>query len=235
MIKTFLFWLTSKLPAREINGEHDEPYLDRYFLFRLLGLQAYIHRFLASDPDRGLHDHPWGWSLSLVLVGGYREIRKSGERRLKPWRFNLIRGTDFHRILLDEGEEAWTLFLHGRRTKGWGFLRDGKFKPFSKGKDDYPQFAWWWYAPTGRQLRADRMAELLEDAAATIDGEALTLCMCSTKAPDHNDWAGEDDALETYKEWKKLVDRLYDAADNVRNDRCKDRPRGVANGQVQSG
>jgi hypothetical protein len=216
MIRTFLYWLTDKLPAREINGEHDEPYLERYFLFRLLGVQTYIHRFVASDPDRGLHDHPWGWSVSLVLVGGYREIRKTGARTLKPWRLNLIRGTDFHRILIDEGQEAWTLFLHGRRTKGWGFLRDGKYKPFSKHKDDYPQFAWWWYATTGRHLRADRMADLLEDAAATIDGEALSLRECSTKGPDRNDWTGEDDALETYKHWKRLVGRLYDTACSIR-------------------
>lgn len=154
-MKRFLYWLTGKLPARAISGDRGEPYLERYFLFRLLGLQVYIHRFVASDPDRGLHDHPWGWSLSLLLVGEYREIRDGMVRRLMPGFFNLIRGKDFHRILLDDGKESWTLFIHGPRVKGWGFLRDGKYRPFAVHKDDYPSRSWWKTAPRGRELRLE--------------------------------------------------------------------------------
>lgn len=163
MIRRFLFWLTGRLPARAIDGDDGEPYLERYFLFDFLGVKAYIHRFVASDPDRGLHDHPWGRSLSLVLVGGYREVRRRGTqaarcRSLEPWRLNYIRGSDFHRIVLDPGEEAWTLFLHGARTKGWGFLINGAYRPHACDKDDYPQRAWWTTAPSGRELRATHLA-----------------------------------------------------------------------------
>ncbi len=139
----FLYWLTARLPCRTINGEHGEPYLERYFLLRLFGFTAYIHRFVDNDPDRGLHDHPWGWSCSLVLAGGYHELRADKAllsphsspaiklRYLKPGRFNVIRGDDFHRIILhwnqpSKGQmvvEAWTLFVHGPRTKGWGFIQ----------------------------------------------------------------------------------------------------------------
>jgi hypothetical protein len=221
MMTRFLFWLTSKLPARAINGDDGEPYLERYFLCSFLGATAYIHRFVASDPDRGLHDHPWGRSLSLVLAGGYREVRRCGTkaarcRSLKPWRLNYIRGGDFHRIVLDPGKEAWTLFLHGSRKKGWGFLRNGKYTPHAQGKDDYPLRQWWATAPSGRELRARRHAELIEEAAAIIDGEALALRQCSTTGPNFDNWTGEDDALDTYKHWKETVDRLYAFADQVR-------------------
>jgi len=150
----FLLWLTARLPAREIRGEHSEPYLERYSLGGLFGWRVYLHRFLASDPDRGLHDHPWGWSVSLILAGGYSEVRDGALRRLFPGQVNLIRGHDFHRILLDEGDEAWTLFLHGPRVKGWGFRRNGEYRPYTADKNDYPSRAWWKTAPRGSALRA---------------------------------------------------------------------------------
>lgn len=170
MMKRFLYWLTSKLPARAISGDRGEPYLERYYLFGLFRVRAYIHRFVASDPDRGLHDHPWGWSVSLLLVGEYREIRHGMMRRLLPGFFNLIRGKDFHRILLDPDEEVWTLFIHGPRVKGWGFLRDGKYRPFAVHKDDYPSRSWWRTAPRGRELRLDlKLDEIVRTCGAWAD------------------------------------------------------------------
>lgn len=32
LVSRFLLWLTDRLPAREIRGEHGEPYLERYSL-----------------------------------------------------------------------------------------------------------------------------------------------------------------------------------------------------------
>lgn len=222
MICKFLFWLTNKLPARAINGDEGERYLERYFLFDFLGVKAYIHRFVASDPDRGLHDHPWDRSVSLVLAGGYREVRrtiKSGARcrQIDPWRLNYIRGNDFHRIVLDPGEEAWTLFMHGARTKGWGFLRNGMYLSHTQDKDDYPLRQWWATAPTGRQLRAQPLINLIEETAAILDGEALALRQCSTRGANHDNWIGEEDAYETYKHWKKVVARLYAHAEQIRS------------------
>lgn len=162
----FLFWLTGLLPCRMIDGDNGEPYLERYFVFRLFGFCLYIHRFLASDPDRGLHDHPWGWATSLVLAGEYDEIRMvraSGvpyvtqENTVRAGHFNFIRGDDFHRVVLPEGKSAWTLFFHGPRRKGWGFVEGTQYRPFALTGHDYPLDRWWRRAQSGREAREARM------------------------------------------------------------------------------
>ena len=137
MIESLLYRITARLPCRFIDGEQDEPYLERYYLFGAFGWHAYLHRFVDSDPDRGLHDHPWNRAVSLVLSGGYDEQRPStGDvdhifvRKIRPFRLNFLRGEDFHRVILRDGLPAWTLFIHGPRVKGWGFLRAGEFRRY---------------------------------------------------------------------------------------------------------
>lgn len=137
-LRTLLHWISRRRPVRYIDGPDGQPYLERYFLFHLpvLDITGYLHRFVDSDPDRGLHDHPWGWACALVLTGGYLERRLVSVDRAngllsivenyhKPCRLNIIRGDDFHRVILPGNREAWTLFVHGKRTKGWGFLKTG--------------------------------------------------------------------------------------------------------------
>jgi hypothetical protein len=165
LMQKILFRITNPLPCRIIDGDQGEPYLERYYLFGLLGWHVYIHRFVASDPDRGLHDHPWGRAISLVLSGGYREVRGTGAddaaitvRRLRGGRINLLKGDDFHRVLLEPGQDAWTLFAHGRRVKGWGFLHDGRFRPVALDGGDFRHRDWWINAPNGRHVRAARAA-----------------------------------------------------------------------------
>ncbi len=160
---------TAHLPCRFIDGENGEPYLERYYLLGVLGWHLYLHRFVASDPDRGLHDHPWGRAVSLVLSGGYDEIRLSDRaagitetRWLGPGRLNRLRGEDFHRVSLRKGRPAWTLFLHGPRVKGWGFLRGGKLIPYAGDATEFRHRDWWKTAPSGEQMRRARV----ETAAA---------------------------------------------------------------------
>ena len=46
-----------------IVGGKDNPYLLRWFVIpRNPVFNIYLHRFLRSDDDRALHDHPWGYS-----------------------------------------------------------------------------------------------------------------------------------------------------------------------------
>jgi hypothetical protein len=174
MIETLLTRITDGLPCRIIDGEHGEPYLERYYVagldrIGLRGWHLYLHRFVDSDPDRGLHDHPWDRALSLVLCGGYDELRfacdagDAGEppirrRHVRPWRLNRLRGTDYHRVVLRDGRSAWTLFLHGPRVKGWGFLRGGVERVMSATGADFRHRDWWLSAPSGREVRAARRA-----------------------------------------------------------------------------
>lgn len=166
LVQRFLYWLTGHLRCRLINGrdgsrDMDNPYLERYFLATWLGCFAYIHRFMESDHDIGVHDHPFGWSFSLILSGGYVEFRMIGigkdglilhRRLVRPCRINRIGPHTFHRVELVNEREAWSLFVHGPRIKKWGFLRTTAVKgglhytPDVPGEGGYP---WWKSAPRG--------------------------------------------------------------------------------------
>jgi len=161
VIERLLERISAHLPCRLIDGEGGEPYLERYYLAGALGWHAYLHRFVDSDPDRGLHDHPWGRALSLVLAGGYDEIRgepgkpeRTSVRFVRPWRVNRLRGEDYHRVLLRGGRSAWTLFLHGPRIKGWGFLQNGVYRSMARDSAEFRHKDWWTSAPKGAVIRA---------------------------------------------------------------------------------
>lgn len=56
-----------------IIGELDNPYLFRWFIIpKNRFFNIYLHRFMRSDDDRALHDHPW-WSIGMLLSGRYLE------------------------------------------------------------------------------------------------------------------------------------------------------------------
>ncbi len=54
---------------------HNEPYLERYYLFlkerNRFPFNVFLHKFLKGDPD-DVHDHPWPYA-TLILKGGYYE------------------------------------------------------------------------------------------------------------------------------------------------------------------
>ena len=155
MIRRLLYRLSGWLPCRIIS-EGDRPYLERYYVATLFGVRCYLHRFVGSDPDRGLHDHPWAWGASLILSGWYLEETRSGTRVVK--RFNAFTGDHFHRVIVPQGAptEVWTLFFHrAGDIKPWGFLRPVPDTPADHGlmwvAFRYPQKkgAWWKTAPRG--------------------------------------------------------------------------------------
>ena len=60
-------------PDRHIGGR-ENPYLLRWFVIpRTWILNVFIHRFLRSDSDEALHDHPWLFNISVMLEGAYTE------------------------------------------------------------------------------------------------------------------------------------------------------------------
>jgi hypothetical protein len=68
----------------------------------------------------------------------------------------------------------------------------------------------------GEKVTAAQDANLVENAAAIIDGEALALRVCNTLPPDHNDWSGEEESKRMYDNWKQTVAELYALADRLR-------------------
>ena len=162
MIRTILRTFAEYLdPPRVIHDRGStSPYLSRWYLFRgqrptmpdgsepfnELGnpkpgvilpdvkWSLYMHRFHRSDEGGELHSHPFEWSVSLVLAGGYTEERVEQaatvhpfpaseavvRKTVRPGHLNFIRHDTFHRVDLLK-DDAWSLFLVGPKTKSWGF------------------------------------------------------------------------------------------------------------------
>lgn len=176
MINRLLYKLTAGLPCRLISLDSG-PYLERYYVGQLFGVTFYLHRFVSSDSERHLHNHPWSNGASIILSGSYVEevvldmtgADPSGvltEKRLKSW-FNRVDGNHFHRIH-DAAPGTWTLFMHGARErlpngkpKGWGFIEcnhvgwdNGQFSgsyymPTFRPQAPSTAADWWLTAPTG--------------------------------------------------------------------------------------
>jgi len=134
-IHKILYKITAQLPCRliDVNGS---PYMERYAMpkflrtaLKRLGFTAYLHRFVSSDSERNVHDHPWPWAIAFVLTGRYIEQRVTGLDIENGWIsklqtirwFNRLGSLDFHCITKPQ-PNTWTLFIHGPRTKSWGFL-----------------------------------------------------------------------------------------------------------------
>src|SRR5678815_835972 len=106
--KTLCLALIRQLDVDRI-APNGKPYLNRYYLAgwsprnRQSGPAVFLHQFVASDPADSVHSHPWGWSASLILVGGYREERCGANggmvtREYRPGDVNVIEADDKHRI-----------------------------------------------------------------------------------------------------------------------------------------
>lgn len=186
MRRLLMAW-SARLPCRLIQ-EDGQPYLERYYVGSPFGLRVYLHRFVASDPDRGLHDHPWQWALSVILAGWYFEERRdtlNGTPRLVRW-LNWLRGDTFHRVLLPRDfcgrlshedrlteeemavlpPDCWSLFVHRvGHAKRWGFLKPlpdtddaAVFMPVSYPGGSSRSGEWWQSAPLGREVRTSAEA-----------------------------------------------------------------------------
>lgn len=129
-------------------GTAENPYMLRWWVIpRNPFLNIYLHKFLRSDDDRALHDHPWA-SMSFLLTGSYLEevpadpVKwvENGDRRTvkhlrKRWR-PYFRGCEaIHRVeLIPVGgwnavppypqppvKPVWTIFVTGPWRRSWGF------------------------------------------------------------------------------------------------------------------
>lgn len=104
-----------------IVGGDEQPYMLRWYIIpRNRFFNIYLHKFLRSDDDRALHDHPWR-SASLLIKGRYKEVTPSGERIYERWSFILRSAEHAHRIELLDKEPVWTLFVTGPKIREWYF------------------------------------------------------------------------------------------------------------------
>jgi hypothetical protein len=130
-----------------VNCDRD-PYLHRWFVVRRDVFALFVHKFIRSDEDRALHDHPWDF-IVIPIWRGYYEQSESGKRRVLPLlgtRFR--RGTYRHRVELlrkpykdvpvyvHVGREmpSWSLFIRFRKWRDWGFWE----------KTGFIQWQAWW-------------------------------------------------------------------------------------------
>jgi hypothetical protein len=113
----------------------------------------YLHKFHRGDQDQALHRHPWFWSFSIVLAGGYQEERRVEVKdacvltdivqkldlkiydveniTVLPFSFNYIAHEDYHRVDLLE-RDCWSIFVVGPRVTSWDFWdrETGKVTPW---------------------------------------------------------------------------------------------------------
>jgi hypothetical protein len=128
-------------PSRATIFDADgRPKIHRYYLLgtgKTSG--AFLHHILGDDAPAVFHDHPWSWGVAIVLRGGYFEERcdRRGANRVSRWlglgSINMLRPGVFHRVELRDRRSAWTLFVHTRATRRWGFLDSvGSFRFWSR-------------------------------------------------------------------------------------------------------
>ncbi len=131
--------IASSRPPDFIVGGADNPYMLRWWVIpRNLFFNIYLHRFLRSDEDRALHDHPW-INLSILLEGEYTEhsiaaggVEHAVVRKAGAFKFRGARSA--HRIELHNGF-CWTLFITGPKLRKWGFHCPKGWRPWEEFTD----------------------------------------------------------------------------------------------------
>lgn len=110
----------------------EETYLTRLRLIQTPWFGIYLHRMDGPDSRDTLHDHPWSF-VSIVLRGGYWEMREYLSHGQQISRINVKRAEDLHYIYKLFRYPTWTLMLVGRRKREWGYLdRDGTWTRYDQ-------------------------------------------------------------------------------------------------------
>lgn len=130
-IDKWLRQLVSRQP-HQIIGPDNDPYMLRWFVLpKNPWFKVYVHKFLRSDEERALHDHPWSF-VSMILKGEYLEYTPQGPNphRRTRWSIAHRESTHRHRVALINGfnpdgsyglQPCWTLVVCGPHVREWGF------------------------------------------------------------------------------------------------------------------
>lgn len=126
--KRLLHKASARLSGLLVVAKDGRVLLERFRLLETPRLGVYLHRLVGADLDPNVfHDHPWSWSASLILAGGYIEERpgfgeENRQRRFRPGYINRIDRDTFHRITWISEGGAWSLYCRGKQVKKDGFL-----------------------------------------------------------------------------------------------------------------
>lgn len=179
------------MPVKVIRDDKGVPFLYRYHLFAWSndGPGICIHHFVKSDPDRGFHDHPWVRSWSFILCGGYEERILNDDKltykthQRKRWRINYLDGVKtFHRVMLEDQKDAWTLFFFQKRRKTWGMISlDGVYHPMSTEIED-KDGGWWNHVMKGLGIHShlEHKGKVVATVDIIITGETTDSLGCKT-------------------------------------------------------
>ena len=153
MMNWFLKFLEKRgRKAVIMDRENKDPYLERYYVLHAdsvdrerkdIPFNVLIHRFMQSD-DPVFHDHPWNWSFSLILKGGYWEHTPEGKKWRGVGSFKLMipHDNDVHWIEIPESGKTWSLFIRGRTTHDWGFIEKENNRPPANRVIDGELYKW---------------------------------------------------------------------------------------------
>jgi hypothetical protein len=123
-MKPWYHRLAEKRQPDFIIGGAETPYVLRWWVIpRNRWFNIYLHKFLRSDDDRALHDHPW-INVSYLLEGTYVEhlIAAGGVQKATRYyagNLRFRRSVVAHRIEVDR--PCWSLFITGPVIREWGF------------------------------------------------------------------------------------------------------------------
>jgi hypothetical protein len=101
-----------------------------------------LHQFFGPDEGRCLHDHPWDF-VSVILRGAYDEQLTEATPDQSSigihcwrsrWSKRRLSATDRHRITW-VAPGTWSLVLHGRKERTWGFHTPAGWVPFDRYDD----------------------------------------------------------------------------------------------------
>lgn len=204
LLERFVRWLvvfiTNFLPVKVIRDDRGKPFLYRYHLFALTkdGPGICFHHFVGSDPDRGYHDHPWSQALSFILCGKYSEriVNKDTKEyqtfERNRFTFNYLKGEGvFHRVMLEPGQDAWTVFFFRKRSKTWGMVTlNGDYKPMSTQIED--QDGGWWHnvmKGLGVHSHLEHEGKVVATVDSIIVAENKILLIRRGKEPYKGCWA----------------------------------------------
>lgn len=142
----YLNTMTLACPTWELRySDTNELYLRRFVLAGLDCLEnhdetckyhVFLHEIMMPDGDRAPHNHPWRQSTTLILSGGYEEIRPKWDNTYTTMRDVLychregdisnFQAFDYHRITRVLPGTKTLFIASAEEARGWGFLVDGK-------------------------------------------------------------------------------------------------------------